>query len=118
MANSTLILYGIPLSGHVHRAQLMLNLLGLAYDDADGSAAARQTEAFLALNPLGQIPVLVDGDLVVPVWQPGGGGGIEPQTGELDLFQPLHRSLDRGDDLRRRGLLAHKKTDNANGLTA
>lgn len=66
MANSTLILYGIPLSGHVHRAQLMLNLLGLAYDDADGSAAARQTEAFLALNPLGQIPVLVDGDLVVP----------------------------------------------------
>jgi len=66
MPAPTLILYGTPLSGHAHRVELMLRLLGLPYRIEDGSAAIRQTPAFLALNPLGQIPVLVDGDLVLP----------------------------------------------------
>ncbi|WP_043743609.1 glutathione S-transferase family protein [Paramagnetospirillum magneticum] len=66
MTDTSLILYGTPLSGHAHRAELMLRLLGLAYRYEDGSAPVRRTPAFLALNPLGQIPILVDGDLVLP----------------------------------------------------
>lgn len=66
MTNPSLTLYGTPLSGHAHRAELMLRLLGLSYRYEDGSAPVRQSPAFLALNPLGQIPVLVDGDLVLP----------------------------------------------------
>lgn len=55
-------LYGKPLSGHVHRVRLLLSMLGLEYDFkiADGASADVRH-----LNPLGQIPVLVDGDLVL-----------------------------------------------------
>ncbi|MFP5513527.1 MAG: glutathione S-transferase family protein [Alphaproteobacteria bacterium] len=59
-------LYGTPLSGHVHRVEAFLNILGLPYRYVDANADVRKSEAFLALNPLGQIPVLVDGDLVLP----------------------------------------------------
>jgi glutathione S-transferase len=61
----TRILHGIPLSGHTHRARLFLHLLDLPYEFADTPAAVRATPAFLALNPLGQVPVLQDGDVVV-----------------------------------------------------
>lgn len=59
-------LYGFALSGHSHRAELFLNLLGLEYRLVTAGAEYRQTDAYLALNPLRQIPVLVDGDLVLP----------------------------------------------------
>jgi len=60
-----LTLYGSALSGHAHRAALLLNLLKLPYRLIDTPRAARQAPEFAALNPLRQIPVLRDGDLVV-----------------------------------------------------
>jgi glutathione S-transferase len=61
----TRILHGIPLSGHTHRARLFLHLLDLPYEFADTPDTVRATPAFRALNPLGQVPVLQDGDVVV-----------------------------------------------------
>lgn len=54
-----------PLSGHSHRARLFLSLLGAPHEpvEVDLKAGARKTPAFLALNPLGQAPVL-DGVVV------------------------------------------------------
>ncbi|MDZ5647102.1 glutathione S-transferase [Nitrospirillum sp. BR 11828] len=60
-------LYHHPLSGHAHRARLFLSLLGQPHDlvEVDLMAGAHKTPEFLALNPLGQVPVLVDEDTVV-----------------------------------------------------
>ncbi len=58
-------LHGVPLSGHVHKVEVFLRLLGLDFDYVEAPAPARQTDAFAALNPLRQIPVLEDGDLVL-----------------------------------------------------
>lgn len=61
-------LYTFPLSGHAHRAALFLSLVGADHTlvPVDLKAGAHKQPAFLALNPLGQVPVLVDGDVVVP----------------------------------------------------
>lgn len=67
MTDTDLTLYGLRLSGHSHRAELFLSLLGLRYRFVEvGSAAQRSADAFRRLNPLGQIPVLTDGDAVIP----------------------------------------------------
>lgn len=58
-------LYGAPLSGNAHKIRIALALLGLPYDEITVTGAERKTPDFLALNPLGQIPVLVDGDVVL-----------------------------------------------------
>jgi glutathione S-transferase len=62
---STIRLHGTPLSGHVHRIELFLRILGLDYVYREAGAKVRASPEFLALNPLGQIPVLEDGDLVL-----------------------------------------------------
>lgn len=61
----SITLYGTPPSGHAHRVEALLNLLGLPYNYVTATADVRQTPGFLALNPLGQIPVLQDGDTVI-----------------------------------------------------
>jgi glutathione S-transferase len=61
----TRILHGTRLSGHTHRVKLFLHLLDLPHEFADSPAAVRAAPAFRALNPLGQIPVLQDGDVVL-----------------------------------------------------
>lgn len=60
-------LYEFALSGNCHKVRLMLSLLGLPYESVLVSGANREhkSAAFLAMNPLGQVPVLTDGDLVV-----------------------------------------------------
>ena len=58
-------LYGTPLSGHTHRVELLLRMLGLAYEFTATPASFRQTKAFLSLNPMGQVPVLVDGETII-----------------------------------------------------
>jgi glutathione S-transferase len=60
-------LFGFPLSGHAHRAALMLSLLDLPFEkiDVDLRGGAHKTPAFLARNPFGQVPVLEDGDTVI-----------------------------------------------------
>jgi len=65
--NPTLKLYRHPLSGNAHRVELFLNLLRLDYEqiDVDLMAGAQKSESFRALNPKGQVPVLIDGDDVI-----------------------------------------------------
>jgi glutathione S-transferase len=61
-------LHGHPLSGHVHRVELFLSLLDLPFEKVavDLTRAEHKSAAFLALNPFGQLPVIEDGDLVLP----------------------------------------------------
>lgn len=55
-------LYTNPISGHAHRAQLFISLLGLEVEliELNLSEAEHKTPAFLKLNAFGQIPVLED----------------------------------------------------------
>lgn len=60
-------LYESPISGHAHRARAFLHLLGIEFESVvlDLRAGEHRKPEFLALNPLGQIPVLVDGETVI-----------------------------------------------------
>jgi len=60
-------LYDFPLSGHGHRARLLLSLLNVEYENinVDLRKAEQKAPEFLELNPFGQIPVLVDGDVLI-----------------------------------------------------
>lgn len=60
-------LYDMPASGHCHRVRLLLSILGLEYEKKPMSTRAGKTMPadYVALNPLGQVPTLVDGDLVI-----------------------------------------------------
>ncbi len=53
------------LSGHSHRVELFLSILGLDAEivDVDLASGAHKSAEFLAKNPLGQVPVLDDGAL-------------------------------------------------------
>lgn len=57
---TSLTLYNTPLSGHGHRVKLLLTLLDLPFEERETGAEERKTAEFLALNPYGQVPVLVD----------------------------------------------------------
>lgn len=63
----TLQLYRSAVSGHCHRVELFLSLLGLPFDSVDVDLAANEhkSPAFLAMNPLGQVPVLRHGDVTL-----------------------------------------------------
>jgi glutathione S-transferase len=63
----TLRLYRHPLSGHCHRVELFLNLLGLPVErvDVDLFQGAHKQPEFLAKNVFGQLPVLEDGDAII-----------------------------------------------------
>ena len=67
MSQAKLKLYTFPLSGNAHRADLFLSLLGLDYEriEVDLAGGEQRSEAFLAINPRGKVPVLVDGDDVI-----------------------------------------------------
>jgi glutathione S-transferase len=58
----TLKLYRHALSGHAHRAELALSLMGLPHERIDVDLATREhkTPAFLARHPFGQLPLLED----------------------------------------------------------
>jgi len=60
-------LYYHPLSGHAHRARLLLSLLGIAHElvQVDLMAGAHKAPAFLQMNRFGQVPVLDDGGTIV-----------------------------------------------------
>lgn len=60
-------LYDFPLSGHAHRVRLMLSLLKLDYErvPVDLRAGEQKSADFLALNPFGVVPVLVDREQVL-----------------------------------------------------
>ena len=60
-------LYRNILSGHAHRAELFLSLLGLPYTaiDVDLRTGQQKEPEFLTLNPFGQVPVIDDNGTVV-----------------------------------------------------
>jgi glutathione S-transferase len=58
-------LHGMALSGHCHRVELLLRMLDVPYEFIPTSLDDLKSEAFLKLNPLGQIPVREDGRVVV-----------------------------------------------------
>jgi glutathione S-transferase len=57
-------LYYHPLSGHSHRARLLLSLLGIEHElvEVDLMSAQHKSPEYLKLNRFGQVPVLVDDD--------------------------------------------------------
>ena len=59
--------YRMALSGHCHRVELLLSLLGLPYENVDVDLAAREhkSPAFLARNRFGQVPVIEDGEITL-----------------------------------------------------
>lgn len=61
-------LYRSALSGHCHRVEAFLALLGLPYElvDVNTRAGENKQPAFLGKNVLGQIPVLEDGEVTLP----------------------------------------------------
>ena len=65
MSTPDITLHGTELSGHAHRVELLLRMLGLPYRYVVASAAVRSSPEFHKLNPLRQIPVLQDGDLTL-----------------------------------------------------
>ena len=66
-SQTPLRLYGFTLSGHAHRVQLLLSMLKLPHEviTVDLANGQHKQADFLALNPRGQIPVLIDGDVTL-----------------------------------------------------
>jgi glutathione S-transferase len=60
-------LYRMALSGHAHRVQLMLSLLALPFEmiEVDLRGGENRTDAYLALSPFGQVPVIDDNGTVI-----------------------------------------------------
>ncbi len=60
-------LYTYPLSGHAHRVELFLSLLGLPFEktDVDLTRGAHKTPEFLAMNLFAQVPVIQDGEVTL-----------------------------------------------------
>ncbi len=60
-------LYTTLLSGHGHRVKLFLTLLDLPFEvvELDMKAGDNRKPAYLALNPLGQVPTIQDGELTL-----------------------------------------------------
>ena len=60
-------LYWHSMSGHAHRAQLFLSLIGAKFDliEVDLAKGAHKAPDFLKLNSFGQVPVLDDDGLIV-----------------------------------------------------
>jgi glutathione S-transferase len=60
-------LYWHPMSGHAHRAQLFLSLIGARFElaEVDLAGGAHKAPDFLKLNSFGQVPVLDDEGVIV-----------------------------------------------------
>ncbi|NVZ71892.1 glutathione S-transferase family protein [Pseudomonas costantinii] len=68
MTQPAIKLYGFPLSGHSHRVELMLSLLGLPHEFilVDLKQGAHKTPEFIAtLNSFGQVPAIDDNGTVL-----------------------------------------------------
>ncbi|MEL7034267.1 MAG: glutathione S-transferase [Cyanobacteria bacterium J06592_8] len=58
-------LYGLELSGNSYKVKLFLELLNLEYQwiEVDLLKGEHKSPEYLALNPFGQVPLLIDGDI-------------------------------------------------------
>lgn len=63
----TMELFEFAMSGNCYKVRLMLSLLNLKYESylVNGSELEQKSEAFLAKNPFGQVPVLKDGNVIL-----------------------------------------------------
>lgn len=63
----TITLYDVPRSGHAHRVRLMLSLLQLQSERVivDMTKGEHKQPGYLAISPLGQVPTLVEDDVVI-----------------------------------------------------
>lgn len=59
--------YSFPYSGHCHRVAMLLSELQLPHEtiNVDLANKAHKSEAFLAMNPFGQVPVIQDGEVTI-----------------------------------------------------
>lgn len=66
-AREPIRLYRHPLSGHCHRVEMFLSMLGLPFElvDVDFVGGEHKKAPFLARNPFGQVPVIEDGDVTL-----------------------------------------------------
>lgn len=60
-------IHSFPLSGHAHRVVLFANVADIEHTvvNVDLANGAQKQEDFLSLNPVGQVPVIEDGETVV-----------------------------------------------------
>ncbi len=65
--NPMIKLYGHELSGNSYKVKLLLSLLGIDYEwvRVDLMQGEHKSPEFLALNPFGQVPLLIDGETIV-----------------------------------------------------
>jgi glutathione S-transferase len=65
--NIMIKLYGHEISGNSHKARLMLSLLNLEYEwiKVDLLKGEHKLPGYLAMNPFGKVPLLVDGETIV-----------------------------------------------------
>ena len=63
----SITLYDTRVSGHCHRVRLFLSLLGQSWTtvDIDMQKNEHKAPSYLELSPLGQVPTLVDDDVVI-----------------------------------------------------
>lgn len=61
-------LYGHEISGNVYKVRLLLSLLKVDYEyiRVDLQTGEHKKPGYLKLNPFGQVPLLVDGDRIIP----------------------------------------------------
>jgi glutathione S-transferase len=59
--------YTFAISGHSHRVELALSMLGLPFEriEVDLRSREHKSPAFLARNPFGQVPTIEDGDVTL-----------------------------------------------------
>lgn len=62
-----ILLHRFRLSGHSHRVELLLSLLGVPFEKTEVELGKGEHKAppFLALNPFGQVPVIEDRGIVI-----------------------------------------------------
>ena len=60
-------IHGFPLSGHSHRVKLFASLAGIPHEDVlvDLANGEHKSDTFLRLNPIGQVPVIEDDEIVL-----------------------------------------------------
>ncbi|WP_341210063.1 glutathione S-transferase [Alteromonas stellipolaris] len=65
--NNAIIHYRNPKSGHCHKVELFMSLLGISYHNhnLDMVNGAHKSAEFITKNPFGQVPVIVDGEHTV-----------------------------------------------------
>ncbi|MBX7059025.1 MAG: glutathione S-transferase [Leptospirales bacterium] len=64
---SNIELYEFPISGNCHKVRMLLSFLKLQYRSriVNGAAGEQKSPQFLAMNPFGQVPLLVEDGLAV-----------------------------------------------------